>query len=218
MRCLIGCPLFLALAAMPTAAEIVEIEDKAVWMETVSNHVTIDFTGFPAFTFISDQYEDLGVLFIDQADLTLGPTDSYPNDGWGLCGHSQIILSFTTTQNWIGVDSPSDVLIQLYLNGQFTNAGAAYGRGFEGVLTDQPFLMARLLDPNDDNINLDDLFFGAQLPGDANNDAAVNVLDMIEVVLAWGACSPDTLCFSDLDHDGLVGVTDLISVVVNWSG
>jgi hypothetical protein len=50
-------------------------------------------------------------------------------------------------------------------------------------------------------------------PADVNGDGAVDVLDLIAVVLAWGPCPG---CAEDVNGDGFVDVLDLIEVVLNW--
>jgi hypothetical protein len=58
-------------------------------------------------------------------------------------------------------------------------------------------------------------------PGDVNLDGTVDVIDLIAVILAWGACPPAPApCPADvapIGGDGQVDVDDLIAVVVNWS-
>lgn len=60
----------------------------------------------------------------------------------------------------------------------------------------------------------DDLLGG---PGDVNVDGAVNVLDLLEVLAAWGECpaAPDA-CPPDLNGDNLVNVSDMLIVLANW--
>jgi hypothetical protein len=194
----------------------VEFENKAQWIAAVGDYITIDFTGFPVFTFITDQYKQLGVSFVDPANLINGPNpDSYPNDGWGLDGNSYIELSFSSPQHWLAADFPDATLIQLYLDGEFVNAGAAWF-GFDGVVSDIPFNAAILLDFSPGQVHIDDLHFGAQAPGDSNNDGAVDLADLLEVILAWGACPPEELCFPDHDDNGVVDVEDLAVVLINW--
>jgi hypothetical protein len=58
----------------------------------------------------------------------------------------------------------------------------------------------------------------AGLPGDANGDGVVDVLDMVAVVLGWGACPPPPAeCPADLSGDGVVDVEDLVEVILNWT-
>jgi hypothetical protein len=52
---------------------------------------------------------------------------------------------------------------------------------------------------------------------DINNDAIVNVTDLLAVIGAWGACPPQpTICPADVNDDGLVNVTDLLAVIGSW--
>jgi hypothetical protein len=54
--------------------------------------------------------------------------------------------------------------------------------------------------------------------GDVNQDGAVTVADLVEVVLAWGQCpSPPAACPADVTGDGMVDVADLVAVVLGWS-
>ncbi|MDG2200537.1 MAG: dockerin type I domain-containing protein [Phycisphaerales bacterium] len=51
-------------------------------------------------------------------------------------------------------------------------------------------------------------------PGDTNGDGTVDVMDLLAVIQAWGACSGD--CPADLNGDGTVDVMDLLMVLENW--
>ncbi len=69
--------LILTSSAASTAvAGVIEFfeEDREEWFVAVFEVTTIDFTGFPNDTFITNQYEDLGVLFLD-GDGLVGITD-----------------------------------------------------------------------------------------------------------------------------------------------
>lgn len=52
--------------------------------------------------------------------------------------------------------------------------------------------------------------------GDTNQDGLVNVVDLLAVIGAWGAC-PVGPCPADVNGDGQVDVTDLLLVINNWS-
>lgn len=54
------------------------------------------------------------------------------------------------------------------------------------------------------------------LPGDVDEDGSVTVLDLVEVILAWGPCPPSA-CPADVDGNGIVDVADLVIVILNWS-
>jgi hypothetical protein len=56
--------------------------------------------------------------------------------------------------------------------------------------------------------------------GDANGDGAINVDDLVAVILAWGSCAapcPPT-CAADVNGDCAVDVDDLLAVILNWTG
>jgi hypothetical protein len=54
-------------------------------------------------------------------------------------------------------------------------------------------------------------------PADVNNSGAVDVDDLIAVILAWGPCpSPPTPCPADVNASGSVDVDDLIAVILDW--
>ena len=57
---------------------------------------------------------------------------------------------------------------------------------------------------------------------DINCDGAINVVDLLAVINAWGSCpAPPATCPADIaplpDGDGNVNVLDLLMVINNWS-
>ena len=57
------------------------------------------------------------------------------------------------------------------------------------------------------------------LAGDANLSSAVDVVDLLAVLAAWGPCPRPCLppCAADVDGDCTVGIGDLLVVLGNWS-
>lgn len=52
---------------------------------------------------------------------------------------------------------------------------------------------------------------------DLNSDGNINVADVLQLLAAWGQCSPkDIDCDADLDGDSYVGVTDLLMIIEAW--
>jgi hypothetical protein len=51
------------------------------------------------------------------------------------------------------------------------------------------------------------------VPGDANGDGVVDVLDLLAVIAAWGQSG----VAEDVNGDGIVDVLDLLFVIANWS-
>jgi hypothetical protein len=55
--------------------------------------------------------------------------------------------------------------------------------------------------------------------GDANNDGAVNIDDLLTVITGWGPCPAGSPCFADispLTGNGTVNIDDLLAVINNW--
>jgi hypothetical protein len=55
--------------------------------------------------------------------------------------------------------------------------------------------------------------------GDLNADGHVDSQDLLQILMAWGTCSPyvDMLCPNDLTGDGLVNIDDVIALLGHWS-
>jgi hypothetical protein len=49
-------------------------------------------------------------------------------------------------------------------------------------------------------------------PADVTGDGAIDVEDLVEVVLNWGPCD----CAADVTGNGVVDVEDLVEVILNW--
>ncbi len=56
------------------------------------------------------------------------------------------------------------------------------------------------------------------MPGDVNGDGVVNVLDLSELLGAWGPCPPPCppACPADLNGNCEVDVDDLLTLLANW--
>jgi hypothetical protein len=53
-------------------------------------------------------------------------------------------------------------------------------------------------------------------PGDITIDAIVDSGDLVQIILAWGACPQFGACPADLTHDGAVNADDLTAVILAW--
>jgi hypothetical protein len=55
-------------------------------------------------------------------------------------------------------------------------------------------------------------------PADINGDLAIDVQDLVVVLLGWGICDqqPPLSCPPDIDGNGAVDVEDLVGVVLAW--
>jgi len=212
------------LMALPCDAGGSKYIDKDEWFTAVGEVTTILFTEVAPFTWLTDQYEPVGVIFVDGNDqVYCCAKESFPGDGAGVDGNGDILVEFSEPQNWVAVEFPGQIAMQLSRNGRVVYT-AGFGDSpspFAGVIVNEPFDSVLLIDPCCPDAEIDDLHFGAALPGDVNHDLEVNVADLIEVILNWGSCPPPApiyppYCPGDLDADGAVGVQDLIAVVLNW--
>ena len=50
--------------------------------------------------------------------------------------------------------------------------------------------------------------------GDLNDDGIVNVIDLLQLLAAWGPCPA---CPEDLNTDGEVSILDLLILLANWT-
>ena len=158
------------MAGLSADGSVIEFSNQTEWEAAVGRFTTIDFTGFPEATNITNQYEDLGITFTDGIDLIRLNNNTFPNDGAGLDGLANgIEVSFDTPQLWIAVEYPGDVRFELFSEGgliftstdNFPGGGAGF---FAGLLSTQPFDAVIISDPTDSFISIDDLHFGVPAP------------------------------------------------------
>jgi hypothetical protein len=208
-----------AAIAAPATAEVEVLFDIDQWKAAAGETATITFTEFPYGTLITDQYADLSVIFSDGND-TIHVSSGYVNDGFGLNGHGNITLSYTTPQYAIAVDLPALVKFELY-DGDDLVYLDTWGTGdpfFVGLVSTHPFDRAMLIDPADGYQFIDDLHVDPRPKGDMDNDGLVNVPDLLFLLGEWGKCpNPPAECPADLDGDGKVGVADLLILLANWT-
>ncbi len=132
---------------------------------------TIDFTGFEKGTLITDQFEELGVIF-NGVNHFIDQSDGAYEDGWGLYRvgeFSPIDISFTTPQRWIGVDFPGDIQFELFSKGQLIYTSSGFTDegdppGFGGLISTELFDAVHITDPLGD-VFIDNLHFGVPAPG-----------------------------------------------------
>jgi hypothetical protein len=58
--------------------------------------------------------------------------------------------------------------------------------------------------------------FQPDCPADINNSGAVDVDDLIAVILSWGCVNPPGPCPADVNASGMVDVDDLIVIILAW--
>ena len=155
-------------SVLPAHAGVTEFTDRAEWETAVGQFATIDFTGFPQSTIITDQYQDLGVVFSDGND-SIFLSNAFQNDGVGLRGGAfdDIELSFVTPQLWIAVNYPGNIQLELFRNNKLIHVSGVFSDilgDFAGLLSTEPFDVALISDPTDNAVFIDDLHFGVPTP------------------------------------------------------
>lgn len=217
----LGC---LLAEPLSVRAGFIEFTARTEWEAAVGAFTTIGFTGFPDGTFITDQYAELGVLFLDGDDNTFH-SGIFLNDDWGLDGNASIHLLFDEPMAYIGVDFPGTMQMQLYNAGQLILTSSEFGGSgtgfFAGVLSSQLFDEVVINDWAGTEVSIDDLHFGppipAPCPADLDGSGSVDLLDLLQVLMAWGACPPPPgSCDADLNGDASVDVLDLLGLLTSW--
>ena len=60
----------------------------------------------------------------------------------------------------------------------------------------------------------DIIIINPPLPGDANGDGFVGILDVLIVIADWGPCDG---CAGDVNEDGQASILDILFMIANWS-
>ena len=69
------------------------------------------------------------------------------------------------------------------------------------------------VNPDQDDYDGDGIGDACECIGDADNSGAVDVVDFLQMLGAWGACPG---CPEDFDQSGAVGVTDFLDLLAHW--
>ena len=148
-----GVSLGVVLAAGTCArAEVIEFIDRDEWTAAAGEFTTVDFTGFPEGTSITDQYADLGVTFTGGLEHIALSENSFPNDGAGLqSSFADIQAEFATPQFWIAVDFPGILQFELFSGGQLIYTSSVFFDSlgpFAGLVSTEPFDRVKIFDPS----------------------------------------------------------------------
>jgi len=165
--------LMFAAAAMIFCASNAKSEvdlfvDFAEWQSAAGSFSTVDFTGFPVGTFITDQYTELGILFTDGND-SIHFAGSFTLDGAGLDGNGPTDVAFAQPMVAIAIHFPGFAQVQLFSGGDSlylsppVSGGGAGALGFLGVISTRLFDAARLIDPFGE-VAIENLYFGPPIP------------------------------------------------------
>jgi hypothetical protein len=149
-------------------ADVAEFTSAQAWQGAVEeNYSTIDFTGFPDGTAISNQYSNLGVTFSGLAFIFASA--AAVNDNWGLFGPAGLRFTLDTPQHSVAVDYSGAVQFQLFNDGQLLHTSTFFQPGglgnFAGLISDASFDEVYLFRPFPVNqVFIDDLHWSTSIP------------------------------------------------------
>jgi hypothetical protein len=155
----------LSLSAI-AAADVVEwFGDRDEWEAAVGGFTTVDFTGYPHGTPVSDQWAHLGVTF--EGNVIIHESSLYHNDGFGLFGSGGAWVHFHSYMDSIAADFAGLLAFALYDDNELVAEIGLFGGGgtgfFVGLISEIPFNKVYLFrpEPFDNLVFIDDLHFGA---------------------------------------------------------
>lgn len=159
----------VAAIGYSASAQVLQFTNEGSWQTAVGGqYSTIDFTGFPDGTQISNQYQPLGITFSGFAQIW--DTASAANDHFGLFGTNGLRFTFATPQNWIAVDYPGGIRFNLFSQGQLLYTSTFFAPGglgnFAGLISIMSFDEVYLDKgpPFANSVFIDDLHWDAPVP------------------------------------------------------
>lgn len=165
--------LLLAANAVSLSAATVTLikDDFATWESAAGAISTCDFTGFPEWTVITDQYGELGALFTGPApNLIHHSTQSYSQDEWGLDANGVLEVTFLEPVHAVAGHGPGKWKYKLYLADSLVGETSFYLGGpgdFAGAISDVAFDRVRFEPAQFNGIMFMDNVYFATIPAPA---------------------------------------------------
>jgi hypothetical protein len=143
---------------------LIEFVDRAEWEAAAGMFTTIDFTGFPDWTPITDQYADQGVTFANPGFAH--SSAAFVNDGYGLSHTSgpPLTMVFAAPMTSLAFDLPGNVQVDFFAGDRLIGTSTSTFGPFVGFVSDVPFDSAVAVDPDDSTLAIDDLHWGPPIP------------------------------------------------------
>jgi hypothetical protein len=142
------------------------------WSAASGPFTTIDFTGYPQGTLITDQYEEQGILFeSSDADIVFFSSFLYPTDGIGINGLVEVEMSFSDPIFSFGMHHPGARFV-LAFNGDtllwtspiLGGGGVGFFSGFTSTLAVDRVLVLAATTAPDPPVFVDNIYFST-VPG-----------------------------------------------------
>ena len=175
----------------------VAINDSAMF---VMNQATLNFNGHDGDQLIELMSGDYGPIE-DALDPAFGCT--FPVGTVNVASGSHVVL----------VDNRDNDCDDLLAEVIYTeNLNIAPGATLD---TNGYIIYASNVDNQGTVIGEDDIIIiNPPIPGDANGDGFVGILDVLVVIADWGPCDG---CAGDQNEDGQASILDILLIIANWS-
>jgi hypothetical protein len=158
--------------------------------------------------FFSNQAENGAGIQLLNYTGTANITDSMFDDNIAnvFAGGVHVRFSNATIDDCVFEDNEAD-----FGGGVYVTGGSTLGLGASSFCGNLPDAVSGTYTNNGGNT------LTCPEPGDTNGDGVVNVLDLLNVIVGWGACpTPPAACPNDINDDEVVNVLDLLLVITNW--
>ena len=167
-------PLLAAMGIVSPAAQadIQRFYDKGEWeaaVDQLGDTTTLDFTGFQIGEPLTDQYAHLGATFLSPAWVTV--SNGFLNDEWGARSAFDpgLNIAFDEPKHWLAADYLGAAAFRLFRDEVFIEQVEFYSDydpfDFGGIISDAPFDRVEIVDVTDGAVYIDDVHFGAPVPG-----------------------------------------------------
>jgi hypothetical protein len=176
----------------------VAINDSAMF---VMNQATVHFNGHD------------GEQLVEVMSGDFGPTEDGLNPGFG-CTYPVGSVNIASGSHVVLVDNRNNDCDDLLSEVIYTeNLNVAPGATLD---TNGYIIYTSNVDNQGTIIGESDIIIiNPPLPGDANGDGLVGILDVLVVIADWGPC--DSGCAGDVNEDGEASILDILFIIANWS-
>jgi len=170
---LTGVPLLLAIAvSAPANGNFTKFTNFGAWQSQTPSYTELDFTEFPQWTFITDQYADQGVVITAEAPPVVFFAGTFPIDNTGIFSQGNWIdFTFSEVQRSFALHGVSSWKLDFYLGSQFigstgvvSNPAQLPAQTFAGGVSATGFDRVRLVDWSPNSLSVDNFYFST-IPG-----------------------------------------------------
>jgi hypothetical protein len=153
-----------------------------------------------------------GEQFVEVMSGDYGPTEDALNPAFG-CTYPIGSLNIAAGSHVVLIDNREndcDTAFAEVIYTESLNVAAGATLNTNGYI-----IYASEVDNQGTIIGEDDIIIiNPPVPGDANGDGMVGILDVLVVIADWGPCDG---CSGDQNGDGQASILDILLIIANWS-